>query len=242
MSHTDTTPIITKPSQVLLVEDDAEIIATVQAGLDADRFSVTSANTLALGRRLLLSEHYHVLLLDLNLPDGNGLSLADELRSAGSQIPIIMLTALSTVQQRVEGFSHGADDYLCKPFSVDELTARLGAVLRRVQPSSRHCLQYSDIVLDLVARELRRDSLRARLSAREVELLAYLIRNQEQTLGRSKILEDVWGQDAEEESNVVNVYINYLRNKMEKDARRRLIHTVRGVGYVLAIDSPEESA
>lgn len=225
---------------VLLVEDDPEVARTVCEGLETARFSVDHVSTVAGGRQKLATRSYDALILDIALPDGSGLELADTLRASRSPLPVLILTARSTVDERLEGFRHGADDYLCKPFAVDELIARLRALLRRVRPERQHILKYGDVELDLLERVVRRNELQASLSARETELLVYLIRHSEEPLSRSRILEEVWGDDAELEGNVLNVYVNYLRNKLEQGDYPRLLHTVRGVGYMFSQKSPEE--
>jgi DNA-binding response OmpR family regulator len=151
-----------------------------------------------------------------------------------------MLTARDTVLERVEGFRQGADDYLCKPFNVEELAARLQAICRRSRPLNRYVLQYSDVELDLITRLVRRNKISQTLSAREAELLAYFMRHPEEPLAREQILEQVWGDEAEDDSNVLNVYVNYLRNKIEAALYPRIIHTVRGLGYILSDKAPEE--
>jgi DNA-binding response OmpR family regulator len=190
-------------------------------------------------RRRLTTRTYDVVLLDLGLPDGSGLELADWLRGGGSSVPILMLTARSSVHERLDGFGHGADDYLCKPFDAEELVARLKAVLRRAQPERQHVVKYAGIELDLLKRVVRRAGLEAALSDREAALLAYLMRHPEETLSRGQLVEEVWGDDADVDGSVVNVYVNYLRNKLEQGQLSRVIHTVRGVGYVLSETSPE---
>ncbi len=236
---TEAVPTSTPRVRVLVVEDDPEVIQAVRNGLDARRFSFESAPTVAAGREQLAAGKFDVLILDLSLPDGSGLELADELRGAGSDVPILMLTARSGVQERVDGFRHGADDYVCKPFAIAELEARLGAVLRRSRPARPNVLTYADLEFDLLHREVRRGDSRALLSAREADLLAYFLRHADEHLPRSRILEEVWGNETEFESNVVNVYVNYLRNKLEQGRNPRLIHTVRGVGYVLSAADPD---
>lgn len=227
--------------QVLLVEDDAGVARIVSDGLSERGFRVRQAETLAASRAALTAEGFDVMVLDLALPDGNGLDLAASLRASGNELPILMLTAQNGVQDRVTGFREGADDYLCKPFDVDELAARLHAIVRRTAAGNRHVLQYSDVELDLLTRTVTRGSTRAVLSARELDLLSFLLRHPEQTLPRERILAEVWGDEAEDDSNVLNVYINYLRNKLEPPELPRLIHTVRGKGYCLAEREPYEA-
>jgi DNA-binding response OmpR family regulator len=231
--------VMPSPSRVLLVEDDTGVVQTVRDGLGAGLFLLDHAATLAEARRRLATRSYDVVVLDLGLPDGNGLELAGWLREGGSDIPILMLTARSSVQERLDGFGHGADDYLCKPFDAEELAARLRALLRRARPERQHILKYAGLELDLLKRAVRHGDLTIELSDREAALLAYLMRHPEQELSRAELIEQVWGDDAEAEGSVVNVYVNYLRNKLEQGQYARVIHTVRGVGYMLSETSPE---
>ncbi len=228
-------PSPTSTPRILCIEDDEGVATVVRTGLNERGFRVDYEATLAEGRRRLEARKYEAIILDLVLPDGNGLDFAASLRQRGNEIPILMLTAQDAVQDRVSGLQHGADDYLCKPFDIEELAARLSAILRRTSAAERHLLKYADVELDLITRTVRRGTISTVLSVREAELLAYLLRHPEEVLHRDRILGDVWGDEAEGDSNVLNVYINYLRNKLEQGGRAKLVHTVRGKGYVLRI-------
>ena len=229
-------------TRVLLIEDDPGVVDAVRDALDSRGFSVQHAPDLATGKQLLSASRPELVVLDLTLPDGSGLGLASSLRADGNDVPILMLTARDSVPERIIGFQHGADDYLCKPFNVEELAARLQAILRRARTGERHVCQYADVRLDLLTRTVQRKDREATLSDREAQLLAYLMRHPEESLPRDRILEEVWGDEAEDDSNVLNVYVNYLRNKIESRAERRLIHTIRGVGYMRSEKDPEEPA
>ncbi|HEY3242195.1 MAG TPA: response regulator transcription factor [Phycisphaerae bacterium] len=226
---------------MLLIEDDALIADMLRDGLDPSAFALRAARTLSEARRLMEQQPYDALVLDLSLPDGSGLELAEQMRRAGNRVPILMLTARDTVDARVDGFRHGADDYLCKPFAVEELAARLRAIHRRAQAAPDHVLRFGDIELDLLTRRARRQEIDVTLSARETDLLAYFLRHPRQTLSREKILDEVWRAE-DPASNVLNVYVNYLRNKLEGARLPRVIHNVRGVGYIFSETSPEEGA
>ena len=241
LASTNGMPAASAPIRVLLVEDEANVAETVQNGLHPGRFSLRHARGYTEAQHLLRSGQYDAVVLDLNLPDGNGMDIADALREAGSGIAILMLTARTSVEERVDGFRHGADDYLCKPFVVEELSERLQAVVRRSRPRRGHLLRYADVELDLVRRTVRRQDLEASMSSRELDLFVYFIHHAEDVLERGRILEEVWGDEAEDDSNVVSVYVNYLRNKLEQGAHPRLIHTVRGVGYILSKEHPRRS-
>ncbi len=229
----------TGAARVLLVDDDAAVHQVLRDGLNAREFELHRASTLAEARRMLNQTAWDLFVLDIRLPDGSGLSLAREMRQAGSTLPILMLTVASGLEDRVEGLDLGADDYLGKPFAVEELAARLHALLRRSRGSHPHVLRFLDIELDLVKRVLRRGKLSAELSSREAELMAYLMRHPREVLDRRRIVADVWNDPTEEGSNVLNVYINYLRNKVEGGLYPRVIHTLRGVGYVLSDRAPD---
>jgi len=229
----------TPPVRALLIEDDGEIAQRVAGHLRSCGFAVEHAATLLAGRQAMARAACDVLILDVGLPDGSGLALAAELRGGGNNVPILMLTGRQAIPDRIAGLQSGADDYLCKPFDVGELAARLRALLRRSRGPDRHVLRYADVELDLLTRTARRRDLSATLSAREVELLGFLLRHPEEVLARDRLLENVWRDEAEEDSNVVNVYVNYLRNKIERGRLPRIIHTVRGVGYVLSEREPE---
>ena len=226
--------------RVLLIEDDQSVAETIVDGLTSRQFAVRHAPSLADGQRMLIDHPFDLLILDLTLPDGSGLELSAALRRAGHELPILMLTAKDSVDDRVSGFRHGADDYLCKPFDLDELVARILAIVRRTHGGQRSVLGYADVRLELVTRTMTRKTTSVVLSAREAELLAYLIRHHDEVLPRDRILQEVWGDEAEGDSNVLNVYINYLRNKIEAGLHPRIIHTIRGVGYAMSLRDPDE--
>ncbi len=230
---------IPRPLKVVAVEDDARTASELQLGLARYRVLVQVARTLAEATHLLAqAPNCDALVLDLNLPDGNGLELARKLRAAGSTIPIIMVTARDGLEDRIAGLRHGADDYVCKPFAVEELAARLEAVVRRTRRTVHHVLRYGDIELDLLKRQVRRGGEDVPLSSRELDLLVYFMCRPEEVLDKEQILRNVWGDDVEQDANVLHVYANYVRNKLERGRFPRVIHTVRGVGYVLSRQEP----
>jgi DNA-binding response OmpR family regulator len=176
---------------------------------------------------------YDLIILDIMLPHMDGFAVCEHLRSAGMDVPILMLSARGVVEDRVRGLQIGADDYLSKPFSFAELTARVHALLRRPAPSALRLLKVGDLTLDPVTRVVKRDGQRIDLSAKEFALLEYLMRNTGQVLTRAMIAEHVWNFSWERLTNVIDVYVNHLRRKTESPGGSRLIHAVRGVGYVL---------
>lgn len=233
--------VLTNPPKlrVLVVEDDAAVAGAVHKSFLQHQIQVEHVKTLAeAGVQLDDGRPFDAMVLDLNLPDGNGLDLARRCRQRGLDLPIIMVTARDAIEDRVTGLQHGADDYLCKPFAMEELYARLDAVLRRVRPTLEHVLRYGDLELDLMKRKLRRGELSASLSMRELDLMAYYIAHAEQEIRKADVLREVWGGEAEYDENVLQVYTNYLRNKTEQGLAPRIIHTIRGVGYVLSQEEP----
>lgn len=229
-----------KPIQVLLIEDDPIVTRAVQDGLGPGGFRVALAQNLADAERTLRRDDFKAIILDLTLPDGDGLSLAAALRASGDQTPILMLTARDSVPDRLVGFDHGADDYLGKPFNVNELAARLRVLVRRTGQISRHLLKYADLELDLVTRTARRPGLEASLSDRELELLSFFMRRPDEVMSREYLLNELWGDEVDVASNLINVYVNLLRNKIESRQHPKLVHTIRGAGYMLSDKQPHE--
>jgi len=230
----------TPETRILLVEDGDDVANVVCTGLASRGFFVHRASTLAEARNRLTNESYKAVIVDLTLPDGDGLELAATIRASRAELPILMLTARDTIPDRLAGFGCGADDYIGKPFDVGELAARLRVAIRRAHAGQRHALRYRDLELDLLTRTVQRGGMRVTLSDRESALLALLLQHPEQPLHRQKILEEVWGDEVDADSNVVNVFINLLRNKIEKGSAHKVIRSVRGVGYILSAKDPEE--
>jgi DNA-binding response OmpR family regulator len=217
---------------VLVVEDSPRMAQTLQKGLTEERCAVKIASDGLTGLHLARSGDYDIVLLDLNLPGMDGLDLVRELRKTRSDVPVIMVTARDSVADRIAGLDQGADDYLAKPFPFEELLARMRAVMRRPGRRSEPVLHFKDIALDPAAGQATRAAKPLNLSAREFELLRIFLANSGKVLTRSKLYEAVWGNEYDGMSNVLDVYINYLRNKLEEHGDR-VIHTVRGRGYVL---------
>lgn len=218
---------------ILVIEDDPAIRDLLRRGLAYENYKVTTANDGASGLAAARDNPPDLVILDWMMPGLDGLEVCMRLRAA-SNVPILMLTAKDSVPDRVLGLESGADDYLVKPFAFPELLARVHALLRRTQPSSKpEILKYSDLQLDTGTRLAKRGDRQFELTAKEYDLLEYLMRNPRQVLTREQILDRVWGYDFGGESNVLEVYIRYLRQKTEANGEPRLIHTVRSVGYVL---------
>lgn len=223
--------------RLLLVEDEEGIGRFVRQGLQEALHGVDWARNAADGLSYALSQTYDVLILDIRLPGGRtGLDLLADLRERNVRTPVLMLTALDAVDDRVRGLRAGADDYLVKPFDFTELLARVEALARRPPLQVNTVLRVADLEMDLVKRTVRRGDRLIDLSAREFMLLEYLMRNAHQTLTRTQIGERVWGLDYAHDSKVIDVYVGYLRRKLERDDHPSLIHTVRGVGFRLSDD------
>lgn len=218
--------------RILLVEDDEAILKMLRRSLVYEGYQVDTATEGQTGLNLARDQHPDLIVLDWMLPGMDGLEVCQRLRTAGN-IPILMLTAKDTIQDRVQGLDAGADDYLVKPFELDELLARLRALLRRTQPERSQVLQFNDLTLDTGTRQAYRNGRVISLTAKEYDLLELFLRHPRQVLTREVIFDRVWGYDFGGESNVLDVYIRYLRQKLEIEGEERLLHTVRGVGYVL---------
>ncbi len=220
--------------RILIVEDDIKIASFIEKGLREAGFAVDRAAEGEDGLHLGLTEPYDAAVIDIMLPKLDGLTLIQELRRQGNQTPVIVLSAKQSVDDRIKGLQVGGDDYLVKPFAFSELLARLQALIRRATcaPSSTR-LTYKDMSLDLVRREAVRAGRRIDLQPRELMLLEYLLRNPEKVLSKTMIMEHIYGYHFDPQTNVVDVLVCRLRNKIDKDFDERLIQTIRGVGYVL---------
>ncbi len=219
-------------AHLLVVDDDPRITDLLRRVLAYEGYSVAIAASGDEALNRTLERPPDLIVLDIMLPGLNGLEVARRLRAAGDNVPILLLTARDAVADRVKGLETGADDYLIKPFAPEELVARVKALLRRNQAERHEVLRYADVELDTGTRVAHRGTREIELSPTEYELLALFLRRSRQVLTREIILDRVWGMDFEGSSNVMEVYIGYLRTKLEAEGEPRLIHTMRGVGYV----------
>jgi DNA-binding response OmpR family regulator len=219
--------------RILLVEDDPKLAELIAEELTLEGYQVTVAHNGLEGLKIARDIQPDLLILDWMLPGISGLDLCLRLRSTEVQIPIIMLTAKDEIPDRVAGLNAGADDYVTKPFSIEELLARVKARLRRTHPEDPDAFKFEDLILNRLTREVSRHEKLIELTAKEFDLLEYLLRHPRQVITRDQILEKVWGYDFMGESNIIEVYIRALRLKLEVNNPKRLLHTVRGVGYVL---------
>lgn len=224
--------------RLLVIEDNPKMAGFIAEGLTEQGYAVDVAGTGAEGELLAATEPYDIILLDIMLPDHDGVQICRNLRRRGIRTPVLLLTALSTTADKVTGLDAGADDYLTKPFEFDELVARVRALLRRGQAREAAVLRFEDLEMDLVGRKVTRASRQLSLTAKEFALLEYFLRSPNRVLTRTAIGEHVWDMNFESESNVIDVYVSMLRRKIDKGFDRRLIHTVIGTGYILSTDRP----
>jgi DNA-binding response OmpR family regulator len=225
--------------KVLVIEDEPEVSAFIKQGLEEQSIEVEVAFDGNLGERLALSREYDVILLDIVIPGINGFDLCKKIKTEKPTLPVLMLTTLSTTSDKVAGFDSGADDYLLKPFEFAELTARLKALARRSLSGSTNygvVFRFEDLRLDMEKKIARRSEKAIKLSAKEFALLEYFMKNPGRVISRAELAEKVWDLKFETGTNVVEVYINMLRNKIDKGFEPKLLHTRIGLGYVLTKD------
>ena len=221
--------------KILIVEDELRLLKLIARRLNEEGFVVDTAKDGKVSFYLINTYKYDCIILDIMLPIMDGLSILQSVRAKKINTPILMLTAKSSVSDRVKGLESGADDYLTKPFSLDELVARIKTLLRRETTKAEHELSISDLNLNLNSREVRRAGKIIELTTKEYALLEYLLKNRDRLLTKAQIAENIWSYDFKYDSNIVEVYINYLRRKMDKNFKERLIHNVRGMGYIMKI-------
>lgn len=219
--------------RILLVEDEHKVAEFIREGLQEEYYAVDTATDGENGAFLALTEQYDLIILDIMLPKQDGIQVLREIRHAQINTPVLVLTARSTVADKVEGLDSGADDYLTKPFAFAELIARVRALLRRGREEMSTKLRVADLVLDTIAHKATRGGQPIELTAKEYALLEYFMRNPNQVLTRTMISEHVWDYHFSTGTNLIDVYVNHLRRKIDDNADEKLIQTIRGVGYVL---------
>jgi heavy metal response regulator len=222
--------------RILIVEDEKKVARFIQQGLEEEHYSVDVAHDGEKGLAMAKSEHYDLLVLDVMLPKKSGLELISEFRAAKGPTPALMLTAKTTTEDKVAGLDSGADDYLTKPFAFAELLARVRSLLRRGAKEKSTVLSVADLELDTVTHRAKRGTRSIELTAKEYALLEFFLRNRERVLSRAIISEHIWDYNFDTGTNIIDVYVNHLRNKVDAGTNHKLIHTVRGVGYVLKED------
>jgi len=224
--------------RLLVIEDETSIARILQLELEHEGYTVGRAEDGRKGLEMALSGEWDLVLLDVMLPGLNGIEVLRRIRSSGSQIPVVLLTARDTVPDKVSGFETGANDYVTKPFAMEELLARIRNLLRIFQQKKAEgekgdVLKVADLTIELKTRKVYRKEIAVELTPREFDLLVYLAEHKNEEKTREQILSDVWGYDFVGETNLVDVYIRYLRQKIDRGFRTKLIHTIRGVGYML---------
>lgn len=222
--------------KVLIVEDEKKVANFVRKGLQEEGYAVDLASDGEDGLKFATENPYDLIILDIYMPKLDGLTVLRRLREERVKTPVLLLTVRATIEDKVLGLDSGADDYLTKPFAFQELLARVRALLRRQTESGTNVLKVGDLTLDPARRAVTRAGRRIELSLKEFALLEYLMRNTGRVLTRTMIIEHVWHYDFDNETNVVDVYVNYLRKKIDAGHEVKLIHTVRGVGYVMKVD------
>ncbi|MEJ7827361.1 MAG: response regulator transcription factor [Segetibacter sp.] len=222
--------------KILIVEDEQKIADTLKLGLSENGFYVEVAYDGNMGYKLFQSHSFNIIVLDLNLPGINGYQLCERIRASNLNVPIIMLTALSTLNDKIEGYDAGADDYIVKPFEFKELLMKIRVLLKRTMDQSipvGTILKASDLEMNLDSKEVKRGDTIINLTAKEFQLLEYLLRNKNRVVSRSDLAINVWDIDFDTNTNVIDVYINYVRNKVDKPFGHKLIQTHIGMGYIL---------
>jgi two-component system, OmpR family, copper resistance phosphate regulon response regulator CusR len=222
--------------KILLVEDEQKIADTLKLGLTENGYEVDVAYDGNIGLKLFESNHYNIVVLDINLPGMNGYKLCKIIRSKNAQVPVIMLTAMSALNDKIEGYDAGADDYIIKPFEFRELLMKIRVLLKRSLTQSTptgNILQAADLKMNLDTKQVTRGETTINLTSKEFQLLEYLLRNKNRVVSRADIAISVWDIDFDTNTNVIDVYINYVRNKVDKPFDRKLIQTHVGMGYIL---------
>lgn len=222
--------------KILIVEDEHKIADTLKLGLIENGYSVEVAYDGNIGFKLYLANQFNLIILDINLPGMNGYELCKAIRQHNNSIPIIMLTALNALNDKIEGYDAGADDYLVKPFEFKELLLKIRVLLKRTMSQNipvGNVLKAADLEMNLDSKEVKRGDTKINLTAKEFQLLEYLLRNKNKVVSRADIAINVWDIDFDTNTNVIDVYINYVRNKVDKKFQQKLIQTQVGMGYIL---------
>ncbi len=222
-------------TRILLVEDEKKIAEALKKGLSENQYQVEVAYDGLVGKKLFQTYPFDLAILDINLPGMTGYELCKEMRNRNQQIPIMMLTALNSIDDKIEGFDCGADDYVVKPFDFKELLVRIRALLKRLRQNVPvgNILKVGDLVMNLDSKEVTRDGNPISLTAKEFQLLEYLVKNKSKVVSRADIALNVWDIDFDTKTNVIDVYVTFLRKKVDRDFPNKLIHTQVGMGYIL---------
>ncbi|MFI5151294.1 MAG: response regulator transcription factor [Bacteroidia bacterium] len=222
-------------TQILVIEDERRVASFIRKGLEEDGFQVDVAYDGLIGKRMALASVYDLIILDINLPQINGYEVCKEIRNHNSSVPIIMLTAMGTMEDKLEGFDSGSDDYMVKPFEFKELLARVRVFLKRSgsHSTSSNILRLADLEMNMDSKSVKRSGEVIDLTAKEFQLLEFLLRNKNKVVSRAEIAEKVWEITFDSGTNIIDVYVNFLRNKIDKNRSPKLIHTQVGMGYII---------
>ncbi len=223
--------------RILVIEDEVNLNDIIVKKLKLEHYGVDTCFDGKEALEYILSTEYDVIIMDVMLPKMNGFEILKRMRSKNIKTPVLLLTAKDSIEDRVEGLDSGADDYLVKPFAFDELLARIRVLLRRTSNNASNIFKIGNLTVDCGAYKVFRDNIPIKLSTREFTILEYMIRNKDKVLSREKIEQHIWNYDYEGGTNVVDVYIRYLRRKIDDNFNPKLIHTVRGVGYILKVEN-----
>lgn len=219
--------------KILVVEDEKKVASFLKKGLEQEYYAVDVANDGKMGLELILTEEYDLIILDIMLPIMDGITVLKEIRDEKIETPVLMLTAKGTIEDKVEGLDSGADDYLPKPFAFEELLARVRALVRRKDKVKNIVLSVSNLALDTQTHKVKRGEAEITLTPKEYSILEYLMRNKNHVVSRMKLTEHVYEYQFDPDTNVIDVYINKLRNKIDKDSDQQILHTIRGIGYMI---------
>ncbi|KIC96381.1 response regulator transcription factor [Flavihumibacter solisilvae] len=226
-------------TRILLVEDEKKIAETLKKGLEEQQYQIDLAYDGNIGKKLFDQNNYDLVIADINVPGLNGYELLKHIRLINQQVPVLLLTALNSTEDKIEGFNTGADDYIVKPFDFAELVVRIRALLKRAQHNAPvgKSIRVNDLVINLDSKEVSRAGKPIQLTAKEFQLLEYMIKNKNRVVSRADIALNVWDIDFDTGTNVIDVYVNFLRKKIDRDYEQKLIHTQVGMGYVLKENS-----
>lgn len=224
-----------EPPKILIIEDEARVASFIRKGLEEEGFETEIAYDGLIGKKMALSKKYDMVILDVNLPHINGFDLCREIRNHNSSIPVLMLTALGTTEDKLEGFNAGTDDYMVKPFDFKELLARVKVFLKRTnnQVLQSNLLKIADLEMDLDSKIVSRAAKKIDLTAKEFQLLEFFLKRKNKVVSRAEIAEKIWNITFDTGTNVIDVYVSFLRNKIDKNFSPKLLHTMVGMGYVL---------
>jgi two-component system copper resistance phosphate regulon response regulator CusR len=227
--------------KLLIVEDEPKVVSFIKKGLEEHGFAVSVAYDGLAAKRMVRSESHDLIIIDVNIPIVNGYQLCSHIREFNKHVPILMLTAMGSMEDKLQGFAAGADDYLLKPFEFLELLARIKVLMKRAQfyPSQEIELTINDLVLNADTKMVRREDKKIDLTAKEFALLEYFMRNKGRVISRLELAEKIWDINFDTGTNVIDVYINFLRKKIDRDFDKKLIHTYIGMGYALKEDTEE---